>query len=71
LQITDGFDGYTKLSNQALGNGRPDIEFGHLITPYAQSTRIRQYGSKIDHLLSDRDNLSGRFLIDGSRSLAL
>src|SRR5262249_8601672 len=47
-----------------LGDGRPDIEFGHIITPYSQSQRTRQYGARIDHRLAEADTLSGRFLID-------
>ena len=47
-----------------MGNGRPDVEFGDLIIPYAQALRLRQYGTKIDHRFSDRDTLAGRFLID-------
>jgi outer membrane receptor protein involved in Fe transport len=63
-QVTSGFDGLFRTFPVALGNGRPDVEFGRLIIPYAQALRLRQYGTKIDHRLSDRDNLAGRFLID-------
>ena len=40
------------------------MEFGRGIFSYAQTTRIRQYGAKIDQHFSDRDILAGRFLID-------
>jgi len=63
-QITSGFDGQIKAFNVPLGAGRPDVQFGSLITPYAQSLRVRQYGAKIDHSLGAKDSLSGRFLID-------
>lgn len=63
-QITAGYDGATKLFNVPLGNGRPDVQFGSVITPYAQSIRLRQYGAKIDHRLGSLDQLSGRFVID-------
>jgi Carboxypeptidase regulatory-like domain len=63
-QITAGFDGVTRIFTVPLGNGRPAIEFGRVITPYSQSQRTRQYGAKIDHRFRDRDTLAGRFLID-------
>jgi hypothetical protein len=63
-QITAGYDGVFRAFNVPLGNGRPDVEFGRLITPYAQELRLRQYGVKIDHRFSERDILAGRFLID-------
>ena len=62
--ITGGYDGVTKLNNIDIGNGRPLVQFGSLIIPYQQSLRVRQYGTKIDHRLGDKDSLAGRFLID-------
>ena len=63
-KITAGYDGNSRFDNVALGDGRPAIEFGHIITPYSQSLRTRQYGAKVDHRLGARDLLAGRFLID-------
>jgi hypothetical protein len=63
-EITSGFDGVFQTFPVALGSGRPNIQFGRLVAPYPQKQRIRQYGFKIDHRLSDRDTLAGRFLID-------
>lgn len=63
-QITAGYDGVRNTFPVALGNGRPDIEFGQVITPYSQSLRVRQYGAKIDHYIGSRDSLTGRFIID-------
>jgi hypothetical protein len=62
-QITEGYDGVFRNFNVALGNGRPDVEFGRIITPYAQRLRTRQYGFKINHRVSAKDDLAGRFLI--------
>lgn len=62
LDISNGFDGVTRTFNVPLGDGRPDIEFGRLITPYAQKQTVRQYGAKIDHRFSNSDQLAGRFL---------
>ncbi len=63
-ELTNGFDAVSRTFPIALGDGRPDVEFGRLIISYPQSLRRRQYGSKIDHQLGNHDNLSGRFLID-------
>jgi len=60
--LTAGFDGNQRLFTQALSDGTP-IEFGRIVTPYAQSERIRQYGPKIDTRFGSKDMLSGRFLI--------
>jgi hypothetical protein len=62
--ITKGFDGNTLAFTQALGDGRPAIEFGHVITPFGQTLRDRQYGVKIDERWGEHDTLAGRFLID-------
>src|SRR6185295_2723594 len=32
-KITAGYDGNTRFDNVAIGDGRPPIEFGHIITP--------------------------------------
>jgi hypothetical protein len=67
-EITKGFDGTFLKFPVQLGNGRPDIEFGRIQTPYSQQFRIRQYGAKIDHRFSDSDTISGRFLVDDQRA---
>ncbi len=66
--ITTGYDGNTLPFLVPLGAGRPSIEFGHIITPYSQSLRTRQYGVKLDHRLGSRDLLSGRLLVDSQRA---
>ena len=63
-QLTAGYDGVFQTSVIAMGNGRPSVEFGRLIIPFSQRLRIRQYGTKIDHSLGNKDTLSGRFLVD-------
>jgi len=62
--VTAGYDGVFKNFNNSLGNGRPDIEFGHIVIPYSQQLRDRQYAVKIDHRFTDRDSLAGRVLVD-------
>jgi hypothetical protein len=66
LDISNGFDGVTRVFNVPLGDGRPDVEFGRLITPFAQKKTVRQYGAKIDHRFGNNDLLSGRFLFHDS-----
>lgn len=63
-QITEGLDATTLLFDVDLGNGRGPVEFGRGQASYAQSSRQQQWGLKIDHRLSDRDNLSYRLLTD-------
>lgn len=48
----------------ALGSGRPDIEFGTSIFGYPQTLRDRQTTSRIDYALSDRNQISGRYLYE-------
>ncbi len=62
--LTAGYDASFRNFNVDAGNGRGNVEFGRGIFGYAQTTRIRQYGAKIDQHFSDRDILAGRFLID-------
>ena len=68
LTITNGSDATTALSKIALGNGRPDIEFGTLVYPYPQTFLQRQWMAKVDHKLSEKSQLSGRFLYDDTNN---
>lgn len=45
----------------ALSDGRPDIEFGTAAFAYPLALLDRQFLIRIDHKLSDRDQLSGRY----------
>ena len=47
-----------------LGNGRPDVEFGSLVFPYAQTRTDRQVVARVDHQVSARNQLSGRFTLE-------
>jgi hypothetical protein len=44
-----------------LGLGRPAVEFGSLLQTYAQTRTDRQWLTKVDHRLSDNDQLSFRY----------
>jgi len=48
--------------NVALGNGRPALEFGTAATPFPRSIIDRQWMTRVDHRLSDNDQLSGRLM---------
>ncbi|MBS1809923.1 MAG: TonB-dependent receptor [Acidobacteria bacterium] len=68
LTITGGSDATANLSKVALGNGRPDIEFGTLVYPYGQKFLERQWLTRIDHKISEKSQLSGRFLYDDTNN---
>ena len=48
----------------AMGNSRPDIEFGTAISPYANKFTDRQMLFRVDHLISNKDQLAGRYFRD-------
>ena len=54
----------SQFFNVALGNGRPDLQFGTGVVGYAAPYRDRSPTIRIDHKISDNDQLSGRFLLD-------
>ncbi|MDX2032449.1 MAG: carboxypeptidase regulatory-like domain-containing protein, partial [Blastocatellia bacterium] len=62
LAVTDGVIGIANPTRFALGNNRPDIEFGQAVTAFAQTYVEPQYQVRIDHKVSDRSQLSGRYL---------
>ena len=62
LSITNGVDANANPFRIALGNGRPDIEFGSAVTAFAQTYVEPQYQFRIDHKVSDKSQLSGRYL---------
>jgi hypothetical protein len=47
--------------NVALGDGRPDVEFGTASFAFPQTLVDRQFLVRIDHKISDKDQLSGRW----------
>jgi hypothetical protein len=62
LSITNGIDATEDLSNQDLGLGRLPIQFGAAIVSYPQTLTNRQVQARIDHYISERDQLSVRYL---------
>ncbi|MBC8165512.1 MAG: TonB-dependent receptor, partial [Bryobacteraceae bacterium] len=53
--------GDSQLFNTPLGDGRPDVQFGTSVFPYAQTLTEKQWTARIDHKLSENDLLYGRF----------
>ena len=51
-----------------LGGGRPDVEFGTKISDYGYNYLDRQWMIRIDHSISERDQLSGRFVRDSKNA---
>jgi Carboxypeptidase regulatory-like domain/TonB-dependent Receptor Plug Domain/TonB dependent receptor len=54
----------SQFTNQVLGNGRPDIQFGTASFSYPNKYIEHSPTIRIDHRISDKDLLSGRFLYD-------
>jgi outer membrane receptor protein involved in Fe transport len=66
--VTAGVTASAQPFNVPMGAGRPDIEFGTAIQPYAQKYLDRQYMFRVDHQISEHDQLSGRYLHDKQTS---
>lgn len=62
--ITGAYTANSQFFPVALGDGRPDIEFGTFVVGYPQTFRDRQTVTRIDYSLSARDQLSGRYGFD-------
>ncbi len=54
----------TAFTNIALGNNRPNVQFGTGVITYGSPYREHSPTIRIDHRISDIDLLSGRFLYD-------
>jgi outer membrane receptor protein involved in Fe transport len=62
LGVTDGVVGIANPTRIALGNNRPDIEFGTAVTAFPQPAIEPQFQTRIDHKISDKSQLSARYL---------
>jgi hypothetical protein len=62
LAVTDGVVGITNPNPIALGNGRPDIEFGTAGPTFARTFVEPQFQIRLDHKISESSQLSGRYL---------
>jgi outer membrane receptor protein involved in Fe transport len=61
-QVTGGVTATAQPFNVTMGDGRPPIEFGTAIVPYANRYLDRQYLARIDHQISEHDQLAARYL---------
>jgi outer membrane receptor protein involved in Fe transport len=62
LAVTDGVIGIANPTAIALGSGRPDIQFGQAVTAFGQTFVEPQYQVRIDHKVSEKSQLSSRYL---------
>lgn len=62
LQVTNGATATANPFKIALGSNRPDAEFGTAITSFAQTFVEPQYQFRLDHKVSEKSQLSGRYL---------
>jgi len=53
--------GDSQLFSTPLGDGRPDVQFGTSVFPYAQTLYEKQWTARADHRISENDMLYGRF----------
>lgn len=67
-EVTAGATATSQFFPVELGDGRPAIQFGTAAFAYAQTYRSRQITSRIDHRISNNDQLSGRYVIDDQKS---
>ena len=62
LEVTNGALGVANPFDVALGNGRPNIQFGTAVTAFAQTFVEPQIQARIDHRISEKSQLSSRYL---------
>jgi len=62
LDLTNGVVGTANPTLIALGNGRPGIEFGTAVPSFASKYIEPQYLVRVDHKLSEKSQLSTRYL---------
>ena len=67
-EVTGAVTATAQPFNVTMGGGRPAIEFGTAIQPYAQRYVDRQYMIKIDHQIGPGDLLAVRYLNDKQTS---
>lgn len=62
LTVTNGVDATSQFFTQELGLGRPAIEFGTAVNAFSQNFTEPQFQIRIDHKVSEKNQLSGRYL---------
>ena len=64
LSIVGNLRGQREISNVALGNGRPDIEFGETNVSSSQPVNDHQFLSRVDWTPTQSDSFAFRYLFD-------
>jgi hypothetical protein len=64
LSIVGNLRGQREISNVALGNGRPDIEFGETTVSSSQPVNDHQFLSRVDWTPTQKDSLAFRYVFD-------
>jgi hypothetical protein len=67
LSIVGNLRGEREISSVALGNGRPDIEFGETAISSTQPVDDDQLLSRIDWTPTQKDSLAFRYVFDNQR----
>jgi len=64
LSIVGNLRGQREISNVALGNGRPDIEFGETNVSSSQPVNDHQFLSRVDWTPTQSDSFAFRYVFD-------
>ncbi|HET7285996.1 MAG TPA: carboxypeptidase regulatory-like domain-containing protein, partial [Pyrinomonadaceae bacterium] len=64
LSIVGSLRGVREISNVALGNGRPDVEFGETTVSSTQPVDDDQYLVRVDWAPTEKDNVTFRYVLD-------
>ena len=64
LSIVGNLRGEREISNVALGNGRPDIEFGETTVSSSQPVNDHQFLTRVDWTPTQKDSLAFRYVFD-------
>lgn len=64
LSIVGNLRGQREVANVALGNGRPDIEFGETNVSSGQPVNDHQFLSRVDWTPTQKDSVAFRYVFD-------
>lgn len=66
--ITGSINANSQPFLEQLGAGRPAIEFGTAIAPVSISQTVYEILGRVDHRISDRDQISGRYIYNDDKN---
>jgi len=67
LSIVGNLRGQREISSVALGDGRPDIDFGETSISSTQPVNDHQFLSRVDWTPTQKDSLAFRYIFDNQR----